>query len=591
MLAASAAATTLLGLSLLAPLSATAVTLPLGVTASATVYGVTSSTAYTTDLATITFKATNQTSSSYFRSFLIVIPPSATGLTLGTVTGGAWAESLGSCGMIANCGSVVVLTVNRPTTTNRLAPGASLTATIGLLPTTPGALTFQTFIPHEDDGYTPGAAPVINVIDGVVTSFGVAVAPQPVIAGIATNITVNSLNAANLVVPFKGGLVTLSLLNADLSLFNPGQPSPASINGTPLTNGLSVALTEGALNPGTFTVPAVLTVAQAQTVTATSGLVTGVSAPFVVQPGPSSFLTLDSITDTSKSPALPNPAANKAFSVAFTSFDQFDNIATTPAVPITLSALNSAGGILTVSTLSPATDGTTGHGTLSAAFSAAQNGLVLQVSSPGLTPGTRTTDVSLAGDSLLGSPNTPGTLSAGIAGANLGAGAYGTVYLTNSLCATTDPTCHGQEVSLAGLFSDPTNLASHLYSLAHPAVVTWTCATACVHPDGDKASSAYPGKFNYEGEHETEQAEDFAKYPISVSLHVNGVYLPFAVAPSCRVLTDSAQQGLMGAITNPAAVTAGFCVDVYGISRAGAITSGALTLPVLFVEDPKIRGY
>ena len=581
----------MLGLSLLAPLSATAVTLPLGVTASATVYGVTSGTAYTTDPAIITFTATNQTRGSYFRSFLIVIPPPATALSLGGVTGAAWTESLGSCGTIANCGSVIVLAAKSPTTTNRLAPGASLTATVGLTPTTPGAITFQTLIPHEDDGYTLGAAPAINVIDGVVTSFGVEVAPQPVIAGVPTNVTVNSRNAANIGVPFKGGPVTLSLLNADLSLFNPGQPSPASINGTALTNGLSVALSEGALNPGTFTVPGVLTVAQVQTVTATSGIVSGVSAAFVVQPGQPSFLTLDSITDTSKSPALPNPAANKAFNVVFTSFDQFGNIAATPAVPITLSALNSAGGILTISTLSPATDGTTGHGTLSAAFSAAQNGLVLQVASPGLTPGTRATDISLAGDSLAGRPNVPGTLSAGIAGANLGAGAYGTVYLTNSLCATTDPTCHGQEVSLAGLFSDPTNLASHLYSLAHPAVVTWTCATACVHPDGDKASSAYPGRVNDEGEHESEQAEDFAKYPISVSLHVNGAYLPFAVAPACRVLSDSTQQGLTGAITNPAATAAGFCVDVYGISRAGGITSGALTLPVLFVEDPKIRGY
>ena len=253
---------------------------------------------------------------------------------------------------------------------------------------------------------------------------------------------------------------------------------------------------------------------------------------------------------------------------------------------MTLSALNSAGGTITVLTPSPVV-GANGSGALNATFSKAQLGLQLQVSATvavGVTPGTATTDMLIGGASLAGSPGTPGTLGSGISNASLPNGSFGSVFLVSAPCAPTDPVCsQGTVVTLAGTFSNGT---THLYSDAAPASISWTCPVAvCPHPDTDGTRSSYSGAIKTEGE----QAEEFAQYPIQVSLRQpDGSYGPYGVAPACRSLTDRTQRGLTGQITNPAAVTAGYCVDVYAINRAGNTFGGDLTLPLLFVEDPKI---
>lgn len=580
--AGGVALATLTAVAVAAPLTASAAVTSL--TFSTSVFGVSGAPLYTTDASTVGITVTNSsTTTRRIWDTGFVIPSSVTGFSLGTVTGANWTETLLPCGTIPNCTAVVDLRAAAPVRTNGLAPGQSLTATLNLTATTPGTLTFSV-LHHDDDEYTiVGGGPSWAVIDGVVTNFGVAVG-TPVTAGTPTTVTVQSRNAANQVVPFAGGPVTYSLLNADLN-------AAASLNGGAFVGGTSETSSIPATYSGSWTVPMTLTKAQSQTVTATDAAITGVSNPFVVQPGPPASLTIDSVVDTSSTPALPSPAANKPFNVAFTAWDAYGNIATTPAVPVTLTTTNSAGGLLTVNTVSPSTDGTTGHGVLSASFSAAQIGLNLLLSSGSLIPGTATINVSLAGAAIVGTPGTPGSLNAGTAGANLGNGAYGNVYLTQTLCSTTDPTCsQGYETTLAGTFSDPT-LGTHLYSDAAPASMSWTCdVLVCPHADGDPATSAYPGTGGEEEESPAyEQIEDFNKYPMYVSIFKNGAYQPFAKATPCRPLTSWSQRGLTGQMTDPTAIANGFCVDVYAISRAGGVTGGALTMPVLFVEDPKLR--
>ena len=74
---------------------------------------------------------------------------------------------------------------------------------------------------------------------------------------------------------------------------------------------------------------------------------------------------------------------------------------------------------------------------------------------------------------------------------------------------------------------------------------------------------------------------EYLAHPIYVSLKVLGIYQPFALAPMC-VDTDAGHG--TGTLAGVAATAAGFCVDVYAISRDPV--TGAISYPVLFVEDP-----
>ena len=108
------------------------------------------------------------------------------------------------------------------------------------------------------------------------------------------------------------------------------------------------------------------------------------------------------------------------------------------------------------------------------------------------------------------------------------------------------------------MFSDG---GTHLYSNNAPAKMGWTCPNSvCPHEDAAHERSKYYNSSSHE------QIEDFTRYPIQVSLKTPTGYTPFAQAPSCRDLNDVTQKGLTGKIVAPAAVAAGFCIDVYAIS-------------------------
>lgn len=189
---------------------------------------------------------------------------------------------------------------------------------------------------------------------------------------------------------------------------------------------------------------------------------------------------------------------------------------------------------------------------------------------------------------FLGTPGTPlVNLSnpAGGSSANLPNGAIGNVYFGQSACATTDPTCPlGTEIDLTGDFGN-------LYSDTSPGSVVVACDGKCQHAD---AGESYPNyDYNYtcatscsDGSDpygEREVNEDFAAYPVNVELKGQTT---FTQAPRCVPESDLTTTGQ---ITNPAAVAAGFCVDVNAITRVGDTFTGDLLRPVLFVEDVKMR--
>jgi hypothetical protein len=178
------------------------------------------------------------------------------------------------------------------------------------------------------------------------------------------------------------------------------------------------------------------------------------------------------------------------------------------------------------------------------------------------------------------------TAPIGTSSANLPNGAIGNVYFGQTTCATTDPTCpRGTEVDLTGNFGT-------LYSDSAPGSVVVACGGQCPHPDRDDFSKPYD--YNYLCTHgscregsdpfgEREINEDFNAYPVYVELKGS---TSFVQAPRCVAESDLTTTGK---IVAPAAVAAGFCVDVNAITRVGDCFTGDLLRPVLFVEDPKMR--
>lgn len=208
-------------------------------------------------------------------------------------------------------------------------------------------------------------------------------------------------------------------------------------------------------------------------------------------------------------------------------------------------------------------------------------------------------------NSVLAAPKTSASLTTGGAIATLGNGASGVLALSRGTCtASTDSPCpSGVELDLAGNFK---NGSTPLYSFTDPGSLTWTCTTGCDAKDADVEGSDQGYNWNYfcqpaytckEGSSpfgEREVEEDFQDFPVYVSLkRSDGTYGPYTEAPRCVPLpasyADLSSLTTTGQIVNPAAQQAGFCVDVNAITRADNSFTGALTIPVLFVEDPKMR--
>jgi len=180
-------------------------------------------------------------------------------------------------------------------------------------------------------------------------------------------------------------------------------------------------------------------------------------------------------------------------------------------------------------------------------------------------------------------------LSTGLVEADLSNGANGPVALTVGLCIPQlKITCVGvlSQFSLIGNFKD--DAGNPLYSDSAPASVSWTCNAKVCPPTPDFV----PGRSTV-----TElQIAEFRTHTMYVALgNPNGTFQPFAPAPACNRLEDAPLP--TGTIDQQATGGRQFCVDVGAISRTDAQCetacsswSGPLTLPILFVEDPKFMG-
>ena len=387
------------------------------VSVATSVNGVAGAPAYTSQQTTVSFSVTNgSTTGARLDSFTILVPAGLGPVTNGGVTAPtAWTETILSCGIVPRCSALVVLKAKLPIKTNAVLPGGTVTARVSFkTPATPGALTFPLLGVGGGIFTVSGPPASVQVLDGSATHFDVAVTP-PVIAGTPSGIVVTALSATNAIVPFNGGSVTATLSATD---------SLATIQGTGVTGGTSATVSVPAAPGGSFILSGIFTKAQAQTVQLHSDLLDGISNAFTVHSGPPTRLHITSVIDTSRAPALPSPAANQPFSVGFTLFDAYDNVATTAGVPVTLSAANASGGSLSPAppTASSAADGT---GSITATYSVAQSGLQLAVSSSGLTGDSTTLDVVTVGDSDAGAPGVPASLAAGVATATLLNGSFG----------------------------------------------------------------------------------------------------------------------------------------------------------------------
>jgi hypothetical protein len=315
-----------------------------------------------------------------------------------------------------------------------------------------------------------------------------------------------------------------------------------------------------------------------------NGLFTATPTPTVTVGRPPAALRITSVTDTSHTPALPLPLASGSFDVAFDVLDSAGKLATSPNVTVALNPLNGSGTLLAAPVTSR-----NGTGVVHATYSTALDGLTLQLSSVGLIPASATLNVAADG-SATGLPDiglviTAGDISlpTGLAIANLPHGANGPVSLTIGPCVPDGTTsCPNalSEMSLEGNFKDAAG--QPLYSRQSPASVSWTCNEVVCPPPSDFVSGkSTPTQL---------QGEEFRTHPMYVSLRdPKGTYQPFTLAPPCSGLEGTPIP------TGQINTDAPFCVDVGAIQRtdercsstACSAWSGPVTIPVLFVVDPR----
>lgn len=404
-------------------------------------------------------------------SFKITVPKGPTKLGAPAIQGGlasGWTARFEECERpAATCQKVIVVAAR--TRANQLRSGQSVSVAFGLTtPATPQTLTFPVADPNPS-GFRLSGPPATIVVGGAVVvppAFTVT-SPTSATAGTATQISVASTPA------FTGTTVNITLGTSDCAARVSGI-APANVAGV-CTSVSGVAVTPVA---GAFSVPATFTKAGAQSVTVAAPGATSGSKSFSVAAG-TPIVTVDSVTDTSATPANPKLVQGGTFAVAFHSADAYGN--PIAAAAATLSSPNASGAF------TPATPGTTtdatGYGTITASYSAVQLGLQLQVTITGQS-GSATADVVAAGAiTVSASPNVAtGPLQipagSGTATADLPNGAFGPVSLYEAPvdCAQL-PANSGCAADWRGVTLDfvSTQGATHLYSNLNPAKLTITC--------------------------------------------------------------------------------------------------------------------
>ena len=178
------------------------------------------------------------------------------------------------------------------------------------------------------------------------------------------------------------------------------------------------------------------------------------------------------------------------------------------------------------------------------------------------------------------------SLSTGVAIAKLPNGANGPVLFTIGPCVPSfGLPCAGVLTEIALIANLKNSAGKPLYSDSDPASVSWMCNAQTCPPPGDFV----PGSSTM-----TQlQVEEFHKYPMYVALrNPNGTFQAFKRAPACNGTNGSPLP--TGTINTQDTGGLQFCVDVGAIKRSNETCqttcsswSGPVTLPVLFVEDPR----
>lgn len=532
---------------------------------------------------TFTLTLTNATTSSNsMGSAQVVVPAGFTNVTMGTTTSpSGWVYSMATCSTDSptGCGTPgsTLVQVNTPDDrgAKKVAAGRTLTFSITATPAASGRWTWAVAAKNSDawsEGQRfsqSGTNPQVTVKPGPPAHLSVTGPTGNVGAGAAFNATAT-------VTDTYGNLVDPVTVNGQVDVAGGSQRSASTVDGK-----VTLAL-DAPTRPGVYT----------YTVTVASTSLTQTTS-FTVVPGPPTHLTIDAVSDPLHPGTLSFLSTGKPFDVQVTARDAYDN-ASPYAGAVTLTATGHAGdptvGVLSTLSqqqLDPAT-------TVSeVTYSGVGLGVTLIASAAGLGPdATTSVDVNAFVTQVAGTPGVaidPALLNVpGRATADLGKGANGTVTLLVSACGTDPTPCSaGTQVQLSGSFKDSSG--NPLYGFGTPssplmpAEILWQCpASACPHPDLSEEPRF--AKYNYWGN--DEGREEFNSYPVYVSLHTPTGDLPFAQAPAC---VPSWNRWTTGRILTSQAQAAGFCIDVNAITRAGNSFTGALSMPLLFVEDPRLR--
>ena len=425
-------------------------------------------------------------------SFKLTVPKGPTKLGPPSVSGAGaagWTARFDECEKQA-AGCQKVLTVAAKTKANALRAGQSISVAFGLTtPATAQTLTFPVSDPNPSGFRLSGPAATIVVSAVVVPPAFTVTAPSSATAGTATQVSVTSSPS------FTGTSVNIALGTSDCAA-RIGGIAPTNVAGV-CTQVNGVAVTPAG---GSFSVPATFTKAGAQSVTVSATGATSGSKSFTVAPG-TPIVTIDSVTDTSATPANPKLVQGGTFAVAFHAADTYGN--PIPSAAATLSSPNATGAF------TPAAPGTTtsasGTGTITASYSVVQLGLQLRVTLGGQV-GAATADVVAAGAiTVNASPTVPtGPLtiptSSGSATANLPNGSFSPVSLFEAPvdCAQL-PANSGCAAGWRGVTLDfvSTQGTTHLYSNLHPASLTLTCpeldcpAPVASTPTGQQIASGW----------------------------------------------------------------------------------------------------
>jgi len=602
-------------------------------------------TAYVGQVTTVNFNLVNNAHSDDFHKFTVVLPPTVSAppgktapVPLGVTGAGNWGESIVPCGTVPNCSWLLIVKALMPRWSSRVAPGATITASVSLVPNTAGTVTFPV-IHVEDDMFAVLGTPSINVVNQLPGSFCVS-NPGTLTAGASVNFTVQAIalgTETTAGVPCTGKPVGYAGKPVEIKFASdegsgaahivpvaPVSPGDGAAGVSTQTTASDIVFNFGPSTTGKYTFTGTFDVAAPQQAIVAAevspGTVAGSSGDFLVNPGPATKLVINSIVDDASQSAT-KLTAGAVFDAYFNAFDTFGNVTPTPTGGVSISAggtgtFTSAGAFAVSSASDIAT-----AGEVSGYYSPAQTGVPITLTLAAPLVVSAPTNVDFAGTAVgsatlipgvaasvitpgyvapnpdgtpncaLTDPKTGAVLNPACVSTSLSKGANGLVTLNTTDCATAGAgtvglcgsTTPAVVANLTANFSPIdalTGLKTELYTAALPASLTYVCASAIcpvtTNPDGD--TTIYNSV--------EEQVEAFQNFPLYAQDASDGPSAPFYQVPACQTITGGVEGGYTLGAIGPVPGPHKSCVDVSSIFRSP--TSGDVSFKVLYFDDYKL---